>query len=361
MRSGSWKRFAVLAVGLALAGLTASAGRAEADVVPFVDCVTPGPGTVNVYFGYTNDGEQQTIAFGEQNQVVPGIGYQGQPTVFNQGTYQRVFRAVWNQEAFTGLVWALNGHEALATRTGPSPSPTCIAGATGPASNLTPTTATLNAVVGVAGQRTSYEFEYGAGETLDHSTPPTIQETGQHGAVQELLTGLTPGTLYVYRVVATNEDETTQGEVRTFTTPAVMVPPTPATTPSTPSGATTSAAPTPPPGDVPFAISVRALPTRSTAIRRQDCAQQMAGGVVITSNRPGTAVLSAKAGTLIVATRHVRLTEGRNVVTLCLNKAGRESLEAAPGSGRTLRARVAVRASAGAERASAAARSSFGR
>jgi hypothetical protein len=128
MSSGPWKRIALLAVGLVLAGLTASTGRAAADVVPFVDCVTPGPGVVNVYFGYTNDGEQQTILFGEQNQVVPGLGYQGQPTIFNQGTYQRVFRAVWNQDFFTGLVWVLNGHEALATRTGPSPSPTCIAG-----------------------------------------------------------------------------------------------------------------------------------------------------------------------------------------------------------------------------------------
>jgi hypothetical protein len=175
--------------------------------------------------------------------------------------------------------------------------------------------------------------------------------------VQEQLTGLMPGTLYAYRVVATNEDETTQGEVRTFTTPAVEVPP----TPSTPSGATASAAPTPAPPDVPFAISVRALPARSTAIRRRDCVRQMAGGVVITSNRAGTAALGAKAGPLIVATRHVRLTEGRNVVTLCLNKAGRESLEAAPGTGRTLRARVAVQAVAGTEKASASARSSFGR
>jgi hypothetical protein len=72
-------------VVLALAGLLAMAAPAAADVVPSVDCVAPAADTVNVYFGYANDGPQQTIEFGNQNQVAPGSGFQGQPTVFNQG------------------------------------------------------------------------------------------------------------------------------------------------------------------------------------------------------------------------------------------------------------------------------------
>lgn len=343
MARGTRWRLATPVVGLALAGLLAMAGPAAADVVPFVDCVGAGSGTVNVYFGYTNDGEQASIGFGEQNQIVPGIGYQGQPTVFNRGTYQRVFRAVWNQEVFSGVAWELNGHEALATRSGPSPSPTCIAGETGPASELTPTTATLSAVVGVAGQQTSYNFEYGVGAAPDLSTPPAIVAPGQHSFVTEALAGLTPGTTYRYRVVATNEDGTTQGVLRTFTTPVAATP----ATPTTPAGE-------------PFAISVGAASPRSIASLRRRCPEQEAGGVVITSGGAGTASISATVGTLTVATRRVPLASGRNVVALCLNKAGRRRISAGS-RGRPLRALVTVTAQAGTETARGSVRVSFTR
>lgn len=353
MSRGSRWRSVALVAGLALAGLSAMAGPAAADVVPFVDCVAPGSGTVNVYFGYANDGEQTSIVFGEQNQVVPGIGYQGQPQVFNQGTYQRVFRAVWNQEVFSAVAWELNGHEAIATRSGPSPSPTCVAGETGAASDLTPTTATLSAVVGVAGQETSYNFEYGAGASLDLSTSPATVGIGQHGFVTEELTGLTPGTDYEYRVIATDEDGTTQGELRRFTTPVAAVPTPP--TPTTPEGGMTTS------GDEPLAVSVHAASARSIAALRRHCGQAAAGGVEITSSRASTASIRARVGGLTVATRRVPLASGRNVVALCLNEAGRRRLDAGGGRRRRLRARVVVAARAGTETARDAVRASFTR
>lgn len=363
-RGSGWKRPAALIV-VAIAGLLATASPAAADVVPFVDCVGAGPGTVNVYFGYANDGESASIGFGEENQVVPGIGYQGQPTIFNRGTYQRVFRAVWNQEAFQGIAWVLNGHMAYATRTGPNPSPTCIAGATGPASDLTPTTARLSAVVGVAGQKTSYHFEYGTGASLDLSTPVATLDEGQHSFVTEELTGLTPGTAYRYRVVATDEDGTTRGELGTFTTPVLPVPtPGPPTTPPG-TGATTGgpAAATPaagaPPAAEPFAISARAA-TSASISRRKACPGRVAAGLVITSNRPGMASISAKAGPLTVATRRVTLVAGPNPVTLCLNKAGRSHLTTT-GHPRPLRALTVISAQAGTESARASLRLSFTR
>ncbi len=341
-RVSRWRSTAAV-VGLALVGLLASASPAAADVVPFVDCVTPGPGTVYVYFGYTAD-SQQSITFGEENQIVPGLGYQGQPEVFNRGTYQRVFRAVWNQEAFTAITWLLNGHEAVATHSGPSPSPTCIAGATGPASDLTPTTATLSAVVGVAGQQTSYNFEYGTTASLGTSTPPAIVGAGQHTFVEEKLTGLKPGTAYSYRVVATNEDGTTQGELRTFTTPVLPTP-----TPPTP------------PEEGPFTIAVRAASAHSIATLRRACAQRPASGIVITTDRAATASINAKVGKLTVATRHVSLTSGRNIVALCLNKAGRKRLSTTGNRTRPLRALAAVTAQAGTETARASVHLSFTR
>jgi hypothetical protein len=349
-RGARWRLAAPL-VGVAIAAFLAMASPAAADVVPIVDCVAPGPGTVNVYFGYTNDGIPQSIPFGEQNMIVPGIEFQGQPTVFDDGTYLRVFRATWNQEAFGSLVWLLNGHSAVATRSGPSPSPTCVAGETGPASDLTPTTATLSAVVGVAGQQTSYNFEYGTGAAPALSTPPAIVATGQHSFVEEELTGLTPGTVYHYRVVATDEDGTTPGDLSTFTTP-VVAPPVPQT-PTTPGVGSTV------PGVGPFTVSVRPASARSIATLRQGCAQRAAGGVVITSDRAGTASLSATVGTLNVASRRVPLASGRNVVALCLNKVGRRRIGGAGSRVRPLRALVVVAARAGTETARDSVRVSF--
>ena len=136
---------------LAAGAFAASTATASADVVPFVECVRPGPSSALVYFGYTNDGPQEFIAFGDQNQVVPGLGFQGQPETFNTGTYGRVFRAVWNQGAFSSISWELDGRTAVADGS----SPACIAAATGPVSQLAPTSAVLHATAGTPGQATT--------------------------------------------------------------------------------------------------------------------------------------------------------------------------------------------------------------
>jgi hypothetical protein len=81
----------------------------------------------------------------------------------------------------------------------------------------------------------------------------------------------------------------------------------------------------------------------------------MGTGIVITSNRAGTAAITVKVGTLIVATGKASLAIGPDTVPLCLNRAGRRYLEAAPRSVRSLRARVTVAAQAGAETARASA------
>ena len=49
------------------------------------------------------------IHFGDENQVLPGLGYQGQPTVFNTGSYPRVFKAVFNSNVFSAVAWSLDG------------------------------------------------------------------------------------------------------------------------------------------------------------------------------------------------------------------------------------------------------------
>lgn len=349
MLSAARLRLAAPIVGFAFAACLAMAGPAAGDVVPFVDCVAPGPGTVNVYFGYTNDGPSVSIPFGEGNEIFPGIQYQGQPTVLDEGTYNRVFRATWNQSAFSAIEWILNGHTAVATRAGPSPSPTCIAGATGPAYDLTPTTATLSAVVGAAGLRTTYNFEYGVGTVPGLSTSPIVLATGQHSFVREELTGLAPGTSYSFRVVATDEDGTTQGDLDTFTTPITPVVATPPDV-ATPVAQTPVLAP-PVSAPSPFTVSLSAASPGSIATRRRACAEGVAAGVVVTSDRAGTATVSAMVGKLTVGSRRVSLATGKNVVALCLNKAGRGLLGASGRRGRRLHALVTVEAQAGTESA----------
>jgi uncharacterized repeat protein (TIGR01451 family) len=220
---------------LLVAALTGAfaAPAARADIVPFVDCVAPNPatGTWLVYFGYTNDGSQMSIPFGSENQVIPGFGFQGQPTVFNIGTYPRVFRAVFNQTVFNAIAWELNGHQAIAQRTPAMPAPDpvplggfCVAGSTGPAIDITPTSAKLGAIVGTVGESTSYNFEYGTGPGPLTTLPPAVAGPGQAALVTQSVSGLTPNTLYRYRVIATNSDGTTTGEEKTFTTPPAPVP-----------------------------------------------------------------------------------------------------------------------------------------
>ncbi len=172
-------------------------------------------GNLWVYYGYVNTGEQTSVPFGETNQVVPGIEYQGQPTVIDPGVYPSVFKAAFNQFAFESIAWELGGEAAVAT----AKSPEYSAGQTGPVSDVTATTATLNGTVVPDGTATTSHFEYGTstsyGSTTASATPTgfSSQPTSAH------IEGLTPGTTYHYRLDATTADLATTGSDGTFTTP----------------------------------------------------------------------------------------------------------------------------------------------
>lgn len=92
-------------------------------------------------------------------------------------------------------------------------------------SELLPTSATVHGSLKPNGIDAHYYFEYGEteGYGFNSSLPPGTNTgtVGEASAVANL-TGLIPGTLYHYRLVATNEFGSTLGEDRTFTTtPAV--------------------------------------------------------------------------------------------------------------------------------------------
>ncbi len=94
--------------------------------------------------------------------------------------------------------------------------------ATEPATEAAATEATLNASVNPRGGATTYQFEYGKTTSYGSKVPATAGSAGSGTtpvAASEKATGLSEGTLYHYRVVATNEAGTVYGADKTVTTP----------------------------------------------------------------------------------------------------------------------------------------------
>ncbi|HZV74438.1 MAG TPA: fibronectin type III domain-containing protein [Conexibacter sp.] len=119
--------------------------------------------------------------------------------------------------------------------------PTLAAGApgatTGAASGLTNTQASLAGTVNPQGQLTSYAFQYGTTTAYGQQSALSSAGSGTADApVTADLAGLTPGTTYHYRVIATNATGTTVGADRAFTTTGTAPPP-----PTAPSATTGSA------------------------------------------------------------------------------------------------------------------------
>lgn len=84
--------------------------------------------------------------------------------------------------------------------------------------------ATLNASVNPRGGATTYQFEYGPTTAYGSKVPATAASAGSGTsavAVSEKATGLSEGTIYHYRLVATNEAGTAFGADKTVTTPTL--------------------------------------------------------------------------------------------------------------------------------------------
>jgi Purple acid Phosphatase, N-terminal domain len=92
---------------------------------------------------------------------------------------------------------------------------------TGPVTSVGPTTATATGTVNPNGQATTWYVEYGTSTSYGTKTANASAGSGTaNTAVSASLTGLTPGTTYHYRVVATNSSGTARGSDGIFTTSA---------------------------------------------------------------------------------------------------------------------------------------------
>lgn len=97
-----------------------------------------------------------------------------------------------------------------------APAPTAY---TGEAAQLTSSSATLKGSVYPSNQQTTYYFQYGPTTAYLAQTPPTTVAGGTQSIhVTAVLGGLSAGTTYHYRLLATNPSGAAAGNDRAFTT-----------------------------------------------------------------------------------------------------------------------------------------------
>ncbi len=121
-------------------------------------------------------------------------------------TFCLVATNVLGEQAQGNEVSVLTGHQAP-----------MITGAS--VTNITATSAMLNAEIYPHGEVTTYRVEYGPSNAYGSSTPEA-SISAQHGPanIQARLTGLTGNSEYHYRIIATNGTGSKQSPDETFTT-----------------------------------------------------------------------------------------------------------------------------------------------
>ena len=90
---------------------------------------------------------------------------------------------------------------------------------TNPATNVTSSSATLNGSLLPHGLTTTVYFQYGRTTSYGSTTPMQSQSGNTYRNIASNIGGLTTGTTYHFRIVATNSAGTRMGGDRTFTTP----------------------------------------------------------------------------------------------------------------------------------------------
>ena len=104
-----------------------------------------------------------------------------------------------------------------------APAPTVVTGAP---SAVATKSATLTGTVTANGAPTTFSFQYGTTTSYGSQTPTRNAGGGSNPVnVTATPSGLTPGTLYHYRLTATSSSGTTSGSDQTFTTTAAITHP----------------------------------------------------------------------------------------------------------------------------------------
>jgi hypothetical protein len=181
-------------------------------------------GTVDVFFK-TSNGElghdwYDTGTLGWLSGSLAGpVASSPQATVQYNGTADVFFRT---PEGQMGHDWYDTGGLGWQSGNLPGPiapdQPRIVPGSV---TAISTTGATLNGSVNPEGATTTYQFEFGATASYGSKAPASAQGIGSGNldvAVSQALTGLSPGTTYHYRLVATSAEGTTYGPDGTFKT-----------------------------------------------------------------------------------------------------------------------------------------------
>ena len=102
-----------------------------------------------------------------------------------------------------------------------------------PATNVTSFSATLNGSLDPHGLTTTVYFQYGTTSSYGHTTPIQTQTGDTYLNIASNIGGLTTGTTYHCRIVATNSPGTSYGSDSTFFTLTATGPPVVTTNPAT--------------------------------------------------------------------------------------------------------------------------------
>jgi hypothetical protein len=168
------------------------------------------PDESKVHFEYRLVGEEGWVTTPDQEVTAPGSFGADITGLSPNLTYE--VRAVASN--------SLTAHvtDPVKVTTAPVPPVTETSNAT----DVTETSAVLNGKVNPVGLLTTYHFEYGVTTEYGSRIPVVIEATAGNGylsrSFSRTITGLSPGTTYHFRLVATNSAGTTEGLDQTFTT-----------------------------------------------------------------------------------------------------------------------------------------------
>jgi hypothetical protein len=141
----------------------------------------------------------------------------------NYGAHTGTFATI-NGVPGGSVTYTVNFFDTYVTLTAHVATAIPPAAATSTTTGIRGTSATLGASVNPQGSATTAYFIYGTDPTLTTGTMTASQGIGggtTSVTVTAALSGLTPGTTYYDRVVATNAGGTTPGAIDTFSTPAL--------------------------------------------------------------------------------------------------------------------------------------------
>jgi plastocyanin len=245
-----------------------SLGLTEATLSGTVD--RQGKAT-SYYFNYGT-----SASYGQKTSEVPAAEVSGAQAVSAQLSSLSPDTTYHYQLVAKNAAATTEGVDRTFTTLSPPGAPSAT---TGLATALTETAATLNGTVDPDGLATTYLFEWGTSSSYGNTTE-VLSAGADHASHAEsaVLSDLTAGTVYHFRLLAKNASGTTPGTDRTFTTSVPPAPPSPAPT------ITTRLTPTPLPQAVPAAV------TTTPGTVELPLGSPLEGAVALRSSQQGTTV-----------------------------------------------------------------------